>query len=582
MKKAEGKKREKLQPRIIRTVMVVLIVFSVLIYGGISIYWQITNKRQAVIDQRSQINKTAEQISFWQTTTINIAKKVAVDSDLRKRMEMPKESTSAYALTQREIRNTLRSYTHIEKGISEITLYTREGKTFSSAEMRGQFIPEENAWYMRFQDSGKISGYSKMHSTPRTEGMLEMPVISYIMPYSELNDYRMQEGYIIVMMEYASLEKIVAVNMTQLNGCCLYDSEGEPIVQSGEITVGYDEMIGGAVNGVYQGKGHNTVLISDDMEDGWHLVFELSDREINRQVARISVAFFVIMLGLVATVGLILHVSIRNIVRPVEKLTEAVEEVGAGNFDVAVEIHTNDELEMLADVFNRMVGDIQELLENAVENEKMKRKMQIDNLMLQINPHFIYNTLNSIIYMASETGDDRIIGFTNAFISLLQNTLRIRNTIYVSLEEALENVKNYTVIQKYRYMDMFDLVIECPEEYLNAAIPNIMLQPMVENAIFHGIAPKEEYCTVKILVEREGDELTIRVIDDGCGMPQERADALLSEEQQNKGGMRKIGVANVNRRMKEIYGESHGLEIVSSEGVGTEILMRIPYRMYEE
>lgn len=577
-----GKKREKLQPRIIRTVMVVIFVFSALIYVGISMYWKMTNTRQAVRDLQSQIIKMAEQVSFWQTTTINIAKKVAVDADLRKKMEMPKASTSTYALARREIRDTLRSYTHIEKGIQEITLYTNDGRTFSSAEMRGEFTPEQNEWYRNFQDTGKISGYTKVHSATRTEAMLTVPVISYIMPYSELNDYRVQEGNIIVMMEYAVLEEIMTVNMTQLNGYCLYDGEGVPIVKEGEITSDYDKIIGGAVDGVYQEEGGNTVLIADDMEDGWLIVFELSDKEINRQATRIATFFLGIMLVLVAIVGFILHSSIRNIVKPVEKLTEAVEKLGEGNFDVVVDIHTNDELEVLADVFNRMVGDIQMLLKNAVEDEKMKRKMQIDNLMLQINPHFIYNTLNSIIYMASEDGDNRIIGFTNAFISLLQNTLRIRSTIYVTLEEALENVKNYAEIQKYRYMNKFDLIIDCKEEYLNAAIPNIMLQPMVENAIFHGIAPKEGYCTVKIQVKKRQEDLVISVTDDGCGMPQERADELLREEQNHYGGMRKIGVANVNKRMREIYGESHRLEILSKEGKGTTIIMRIPYREYEE
>ena len=582
MKEAESRKREKLQPRIIRTVMVMIFVFSALIYGGISLYWRITNTNQAVRDQLSQINKTAEQVSFWQTTTINIAKKVAVDTDLREKMEMPKASTSEYALTKRGIRNTLRSYTHIENGIQEILFYTNDGRTFSSAEMRGDFVPEQNGWYVDFQNTERISGYTKVHSITKTEGMLEISAISYIMPYSEINDYQMREGYIIVIMEYAALEKIMSLDMTQLNGYCLYDRDGEPIVAEGEITAGYDEIIGGAENGIYQKKGQNTILISDGMEDGWHIVVELSDKAINRQITRMAGVFLVIMLGLVTAVGIILNISIHNIVKPVEKLTEAVEKLGTGNFDVAVEIHTNDELEVLADVFNRMVGDIRELLENAVEHEKMKRKMQIDNLMLRINPHFIYNTLNSIIYMASEKEDERIIRFTNAFISLLQNTLRIRNTIYVSLEEELENVKNYVEIQKYRYMDMFDLMIECPEECLHVAIPNIMLQPMVENAIFHGIAPKEEHCILKVLVERQDKEVMISIIDDGCGMPQEKADQLLQEEQENYGGMRKIGVANVNKRMKEIYGESHRLEIISEEGAGTRIVMRIPYGNYEE
>lgn len=240
-----GRKKEKLQPRIIRTVMVVIVIFSALIYGGISVYWRITNTRQAVHDQQSQINKTAEQISFWQSTTINIAKKAAVDTDLRKKMEMPKANTPQYALTIREIRNTLRSYTHIEEGIQELLFYTNEGRTFSSAEMRGDFLPEQNEWYLDFRNAGKISGYTKVHSTTRTEGMLEVPAISYIMPYSAINDYRMQEGCIIVIMEYASLEEIMSVNMMQLSGCCLYDGEGIPIVQDGEITVPYERIIGG-------------------------------------------------------------------------------------------------------------------------------------------------------------------------------------------------------------------------------------------------------------------------------------------------------------------------------------------------
>ena len=96
--KETGKKREKLQPRITRTVMVVIIIFSALIYAGISVYWRMTNTRQAIHDQQSQIDKTAEQISFWQATTINIAKKISIDTDLREKMELPEMSTSEYAL----------------------------------------------------------------------------------------------------------------------------------------------------------------------------------------------------------------------------------------------------------------------------------------------------------------------------------------------------------------------------------------------------------------------------------------------------------------------------------------------------
>ncbi|MCR4656205.1 MAG: histidine kinase [Lachnospiraceae bacterium] len=570
--------KKQLQPRIIQTVTGVVLIFFILIYLVGAVYLNHVNSKQAYDEQSEKIARVAEEISFWQITTENLARRIALDIDLENRILIEKEISAAYSLTMREITNSLATYAHIEPGIQEITIYTTDGKTFSSSEFRGEFVPENNTWFMEFMESGKISGYTGVHESAPSQANITTPVITYIQPYNRIKNYKEKNGVILISLEFSSLSDILPVNIDQLSGFCLYNDAYDPIFSKGTVSVEKNELPSLFENRTMESGNGNILLTEDSLQDGWGLVFELSDRVVKQQYMILNLYFFLILAILMATLTIILRILIRNIVGPVRMLTEAAGELGNGNFEVTVDIHTGDELEILADVFNKMVKETRDLLEQSIENEKIKRKMQVDNLMLQINPHFIYNTLNSIIYMASETENEQIIQFTNAFISLLQNTLRPRNSIYISLREALENVGNYVVLQKYRYMDRFVFIVECDEAYKDCAIPNVVLQPIVENAIFHGIAPSEsDHCTLMLKVEKAGDDLEIMIMDDGVGMTSEKAESLLSEEEKS-GDMRKIGIGNVNNRLKEIYGSSHGLKIESAPGEGTKIILRIPFQ----
>ena len=278
----------------------------------------------------------------------------------------------------------------------------------------------------------------------------------------------------------------------------------------------------------------------------------------------------------------LIYYFINRITRPVGQLHAAAEKVRTGDFDVEVDIHTNDELEILGDSFNSMVQDLQNLLEESVEHEKNIREMEINRLMLQINPHFIYNTLNSIVYMAQMKGDNDIVKFANAFISLLQDTLRVeKDSIYISMRQEVKNIRNYLTIQEYRYPDRFQTDYQIDEDVLDCEVPNVLIQPIVENAIFHGLAGKIKPGRLCIEARREEECLVIRVVDDGIGMSRDKVEELLTSDEEIKGKMRTIGVANVSRRIAEIYGDGYGLQIVSEEGVGTRVTVTIPYRRYQ-
>lgn len=271
-----------------------------------------------------------------------------------------------------------------------------------------------------------------------------------------------------------------------------------------------------------------------------------------------------------------------RITRPLHKLSAASKCIGEGNLDTRVEINTTDEIQELGDTINTMAENLQRYIKKSIAYEKDMVNMEIDRLMLQINPHFIYNTLSTISYMAEEEGNDRIARFSNAFIALLQDTLRAdTDNYFTTLQQEIKNVDNYVTLQKFKYEDKVEVFYEIPQELLECRVPNILLQPIVENALFHGIVPKTGPGMIIILAYHDKGRLCICVQDNGVGMGEENLQAVLQDKKLTTGTQRKIGVGNVRNRIQYIYGEEYGLEIKSILDVGTSVILRLPCE-YEE
>lgn len=581
MRRQIRKKTRKLQPKLTRIVLATvfaacLLIYIIVIYTSYRYYGT-----QEINSQRYQLDKTASQISMLQNTVSNLIKQIIYDDVVQEIVTEEAVSTGSYLYKKRNAQSTLRNYSHIVDAIQEILIYTHTGLTFTSREIRDSFSPDKNEWYQRWEELGVSSGYTQIHpSDPNQDGYSE-DVISYITSYYSLEQARRELGKLIVSVDFKEIEKLVYLDSDLLKGYALYDAQENVLVQKGKMNQPYNQIMKQNLNGMVKTRGGNIFLISEEMQDGWVLISEISGTRLMFQAMRSNMHLIVIFVLILGALMLILKISIRRIVNPIQQLSEAVVAVGCGNFNQFVRIHTNDELEMLAEVFNKMVVDIQELMYESVEHEKAIRRMQIENLMLQINPHFIYNTINSIVYMARMSGNPQIADFANAFVSLLQSTLNVRNSVYNTVREELKAVENYLFLQKYRYVDKFVYTIECEEELMECRILNVMLQPAVENAIFHGISPKEGNGVLTISVHRENDDLIICVEDDGVGMSQERLAELFTEEQARKGDVRKIGVANVRDRIKEIYGEAYNLKIESRLGLGTRVIMNVPYVINE-
>ena len=268
---------------------------------------------------------------------------------------------------------------------------------------------------------------------------------------------------------------------------------------------------------------------------------------------------------------------IRKFLQPISQISAAMLDFSGGKRKI-LEIKTGDELEMLSCQFNEMAERIEEFIKRRIQDERINKKLKFDMLMSKIHPHFLYNTLNSVIYLARRDHNQDIEKMMQSLILILQDGMAAYSGKSCAMpKEELEVVSAYCVIQNYRYKDKVSVSIEVPDELTTAYVPKNILQPLVENSIYHGIAPMEENGSVEILAEQREDMLDLWVIDTGIGMDEEELKGL---EQNGKGhsGVHSIGIKSIRERLEYLYPEHYSFEIYSEKGKGTTILISVPYQ----
>ena len=253
--------------------------------------------------------------------------------------------------------------------------------------------------------------------------------------------------------------------------------------------------------------------------------------------------------------------------RPMKKLTKTMEQIGGGDLEQRVEITTKDEIGALSREFNNMLDHIQELIGQLLREEMLKRDAELEALQYQITPHFMYNTLNSIKYAALLKGEKEIGGLVEDFIELLQASINKKGN-FVTVAEEVNFLKHYINLQRMRYEDRIKVDYEVLPEAEGFSLPRLLLQPLVENAILHGLDMKDDNSRITIRAEVEAGRLHLTVADNGRGMSKEQIRELLTGRAKKTSGLSGIGVANVRERLELYYG-GEGKLCYESSGEGT-------------
>lgn len=289
---------------------------------------------------------------------------------------------------------------------------------------------------------------------------------------------------------------------------------------------------------------------------------------IKRQL--IETIIFVSILGLIIILISVSYVA-KRVSEPIRDLEESIKDIENGFKDIQIDEKSCNEVQNLTNSFNYMINRIKILLNDISKQEKSIRRYELNVLHSQINPHFLYNTLDTIVWMAEFKDVKKVVYLTKTLANFFRLSLNGGNE-HTTIENEVEHVKHYLMIQKERYCEKLNYSIEMSQDIKNIKVPKIILQPIVENAIYHGIRELDGEGHITIRINRIGEDIIFSIKDNGNGFSEDKLKLEESEKQAKLGG---VGIKNVAQRIKLIYGEKYGLNILTKEGEGTEVIITI-------
>lgn len=326
-------------------------------------------------------------------------------------------------------------------------------------------------------------------------------------------------------------------------------------------------------------------LVEENIQE--FILYELQDSaEINTKIQnniKSWVLTNIIVLGLVFVFsGFAAWVIGESISKPIRVLHKMTKSISEGNLDVRVENKNVDEITSLGRSFNIMTQKIKELFEKSIKEQEELKKAELKVMQAQINPHFLYNTLDTIIWMAEANKSEQVIEIVRALSNFFRITLSKGND-WITIRDEVAHIRSYLIIQKIRYRDILDFDIDIDEKIMDYTILKLTLQPIVENALYHGIKNKRKGGVITISgYKTEDGKIVFKINDNGAGMTEERYKEVQAELEDDSKEMvikdRGFGLSNVHKRIKLYYGEQYGLSISTENEIGTEVSVVIPIR----
>ena len=272
----------------------------------------------------------------------------------------------------------------------------------------------------------------------------------------------------------------------------------------------------------------------------------------------------------------------KSIYTPIKKLHDVTTTITKNDLRALMTSDNVDEITELGMSFNIMIGKIKELLDSKIKEQENLKKAELRALQAQINPHFLYNTLDTIIWMAESKKTDQVVKMVSALSDFFRISLS-KGMDWITIREEVERIRSYLTIQKMRYRDILDFKIEVDEDVAENTILKLILQPLVENALYHGIKNKRQGGMISVRARRKGeDEVMLEVEDDGIGFTSEKLAQLRAELDDDSGDIKLesgFGIGNVNKRIRLYYGKPYGLSIQSEYSTGTCVTLVIPAKM---
>lgn len=486
---------------------------------------------------------------------------------------------------EKRISDLFQSILYTRKDIASIMVFGYNGRFVSDRRITA-LNPyaklEEQAWYKNARDAGGKS----VLSAPHVQNIIQNEYRWVVSLSRELKstDGITAEGVFLVDLNLSVIDAICSqINLGKKGYVFIVDSEGN-IVYHPQQQLIYSNLLSERIPEVVAASSGTSFIANDrdgkrmysvqDTNFGWKIVgVAYTDELIANSGTIRSTILAYSLVGLAVSLLLSLLLSHR-LTRPIKKLQADMKMVEKGNFGIQTEIGQMNEIGQLGRTFNMMVSRIKDLMQEIIQTQENKRKNELQLLQAQINPHFLYNTLDSIVWMAEQKQHEEVVLMTSALAKLFRASIT-RDQELVPIRVEAEHIANYLLIQKMRYHEQLDYRIEIDDAILSYKTLKILLQPFVENAIYHGIRNKPEIGLVTIRGREDGSRIVFEVEDNGLGMTPEQLARIWMPD--DEGTRRKgIGIHNVNERIQLHFGHEYGIKIRSEPENGTCVTIIVP------
>ncbi len=319
-------------------------------------------------------------------------------------------------------------------------------------------------------------------------------------------------------------------------------------------------------------SGSKSLVVFTTTKNSWKIISTIPYASILKTAQASSARLLLLSLIILVLSIFLVFLTSNIITKRITYLSTQVKKVESGNFDIQLKYASEDELGQLSKAFHGMATNLKILIKEVYEKEILKRKAEMDTLQSQINPHFLYNTLSSISALALKQSDFRVNEMVNYLSKFYRISLNNGKKI-ISVREEIELTRNYLSIQHVRFQDLLHVTYELDESLYDLKTIKLILQPLIENSINHGIWNDDKGIAINIKLYREGENIVFEVIDDGLGIGLEKQKTLLVHQVKQTTG---YSMKNVNERIKLYFGEKYGIEIFSRPGIGTYVKITIP------
>lgn len=563
-----------------------LMVLAMLVFMVIAMRYTSGTIYEKSINYMSQI---IQQVNYDIDTYIeymeNISSVIAKSSDVPRYLFDQNQTEAEREAEKERILTQFQTIMESRDDIYNVAAVAKNGRYIINQgddELTGYVDIESLDWYQAAMESKSGIAVSSSHVQNAIQSSYKWVItLSRALVNNQTGE---REGLFFVDLNYSAISDLCNNNSIEEKGYIfVLDAEGnivyhpkQQLMYGGLKTENIDAIMECREDSLIIDEGGDSKLytMSKSKRTGWTVVGAVYTSELLKNNEQAQMWYLLVAsILLLAVIGISSIIS-REITKPIRSLRDSMRKVQNGQFDTHVEVITENEIGSLGRSFNLMTSEIQALMEQNVYEQKQKRKSELKALQAQINPHFLYNTLDSIIWMSEAGENDEVVEMTSALARLLRQSIS-NDKEEVELEKEIEYVKNYLTIQKMRYKDKLEFFIYVDPRVAHVPIIKLVLQPLVENAIYHGIKYKETKGNLKIYARPVDGRVEIVVADDGIGMDEDVMEHIFDEhrKEQKRNG---VGVPNVQKRLKLQYGSEYGIRYESVKGAGTKAVITIP------